>query len=156
MCSSDLQNSTELPWLADECAKRGIKLTAVYVNANPQEVWATPKGGVIERAGNKGRMVDARAFADSYTHGARNFQAFASQHANNPMVATAVIDNPRGGEPTQLPGVPQHVLAMDPEQLYASCLQQLSTSPQATPAIKAGGAAGLRIWGPPTVGTAAK
>jgi len=145
------QNSTELPWIADECAKRGIKLTAVYVHADPNEVWATPKGGVIERAGNKGRMVDARAFADSYTHGARNFHAFAQQHANNPMVATAVLTSPRGAglKPSQIAAIPQEALATDPEALYAHCLQQLSTSPQATPAIKQGGAAGLRIWGPP-------
>lgn len=149
--SAGEQNSTELDWVADLCRDRGIKMTAVFVNANPQEVWATPHGGVIERANDKGRMVDARAFADSYTHGAKNFQRFVDNNRDNPNVATAIIDNPRGSAPQQLPSIPEHVLSMHPDALYATCLQQLSASPQATPAIKAGGAAGLRIWGPPKI-----
>ena len=138
--------------------------------------WKRRDGGqsaVIERAGKKGRMVDARLFADSYTHGARNFQKFATANANNPNVDVVILDNTRPpipdfdengvrkidkktGKPAmkpdvvELPRVPQQMLTMDPEKLYASCLESLDKS-SASDAVKKGGSGGVGIWGPPKV-----
>lgn len=145
--SAGEQNSTELPWLAQECKKRGIKMTAVFVHANPSETWENPARGVMERAAKKGRMVDARVFADSYTHGARNFADFQKNTANDPDVETVVLDNTQK-TPQTLPGVPQDMLSMKPDQLYLRCLKALAAAPVPQP-VKEGGAAGVRIWGPP-------
>lgn len=172
--SAGEQNSTELDWLAGECAKRGVKMTAVFVHSNPAETWENPDRGVIERAGKKGRMVDARPFADSYTYGAQNFHKFASQHKGNPNIDTMVLDNTRPpipdmdpetgkqkldkkGQPAMkpdvqfLPQVPQEMLSMSPEHLYSRCLTALESAP-APQAVKDGGSAGVRIWGPPNTG----
>jgi hypothetical protein len=146
--SAGEQNSTELPWLAEECRKRGINLTAVYVHANPHETWENPQRGVVERAGKKGRMVDARAFADSYTHGARNFAAFHEQYGKDPFVHIAILDN-TAAVPSELKEIPSDALRLDSEQLYARCLDSLDKA-QVPPAVKEGGAAGVRIWGPPS------
>ncbi len=148
--SAGEQNSTELPWLAEECKKRGIKMTAVFVHSNPQETWENPQRGVIERAGKKGRMVDARVFADSYTHGARNFHEFQQKFGNDPAIRTFVLDNTQK-TPSPLNQVPTEMLTMDPEALYSRCLQALDTTPNVPEAVKAGGSAGARIWGKPQV-----
>lgn len=142
------QNSTELPWVAAECKKRGIKMTAVYVHADPEVTWENPKGGVISRAAGKGRMVDARAYADSYGYGAKNFHKWHQTVANDPDIHVAVLDNPRGGTPSALPAVPEQALAVDADQLYARCLKVLESYP-ASQEVKQGGSAGTRIWGPP-------
>lgn len=169
--SAGEQNSTELPWLAEECKKRGITMTAVFVHSKPTETWENPDRGVMQRAAIKGRMVDARVFADSYTHGARNFQDFATNAAATmPHVKTIVLDNSRPpvpdmdangiqkldkkGKPATkpdvqpLPQVPQEMLDMKPDQLYLRCLKTLATAP--VPAVvKTGGARGVEIWGAP-------
>ena len=167
------QNSTELDWVANECKKRNIKMTVVFVHANPASRWDNPKSGVIERAGKKGRMVDARLFADSYTYGARNFHKFATANAKDPNVDVVILDNTRPpipdfdengvrkidkktGEPAmradivELPQVPKEMLTMDPEKLYANCLESLDKS-SASQAVKDGGSGGVGIWGPPKV-----
>lgn len=168
--SAGEQNSTELEWLASECKKRGIKMTAVFVHSNPTETWENPDRGVIERAGKKGRMVDARPFADSYTHGARNFHNFQQAHQHDDSIQTMVLDNTRPpipdldengvqkldkkGKPAMkadiqyLPQIPQEMLSMSPEHLYARCMDALAKAP-APEAVKEGGSAGARIWGPP-------
>jgi len=145
--SAGEQNSTELPWIADECKKRGIKMTAVFVHSNPQETWENPARGVIERAGKKGRMVDARVFADSYTHGSRNFDDFHKKYGNDPSVRAVVLDNTQK-VPSLLNSVPTSALTMDPEALYGRCLQALE-APNVPAAVKQGGSAGTRIWGGP-------
>jgi hypothetical protein len=73
------QNATENPWIMEECKKRGLKPTYVYVDADPMRQWTSKDGGVVQRANDRegeGRMVDARLFADSYALGAKNFSAF--------------------------------------------------------------------------------
>lgn len=148
--SAGEQNSTELPWLAEECKKRGVKLTAVFVHSNPQETWENPQRGVIERAGKKGRMVDARVFADSYTHGARNFHDFQQKFGKDPAIRTYVLNNTQK-VPSMLDQVPTEMLTMDPEALYARCLNALESTPNVPTAVKQGGSAGARIWGKPNV-----
>ncbi len=74
------QNATENPWLLDECEKRGIKATFLFVHADAQKAWP----GVVNRAKGIGRMVDARLFADSYGEGGRNVKAFYEQHKDHP------------------------------------------------------------------------
>lgn len=145
--SAGEQNSTELPWLAEQCKSRGIKMTAVFVHADPMQRWENPGAGVVERAGKKGRMVDARVFADSYTHGAKNFADFHTKYGNDPHIHSVILDN-RGKVPQQLSQVPQEALAMDPEQLYSHCIKTLATAP-VPQAVKDGGSAGVRIWGQP-------
>lgn len=151
--SAGEQNSTELPWIAEECKKRGIKMTAVYVHSNPQETWENPARGVIERAGKKGRMVDARVFADSYTHGARNFHAFHQKYANDPSVRSVILDNTQK-VPSMLDAVPTQMLTMDPDALYSRCLTALE-APNVPEPVKQGGSAGTRIWGAPNAAPAA-
>lgn len=144
------QNSTELDWVRNQCAKRGIKMHAVYVHADPVGIWDNPAGGVIERAEKKGRMVDAKAFADSYTIGAKNFDAFSKRNGNNPNVQCSIISNIRGQDPKQLPSLPPEVLNTDGEALYQHCLHKLAAAPVSDP-VKQGGSAGVRIWGGPQI-----
>lgn len=142
------QNSTELSWVAKEAGARGIKMTAVYVHADPASVWENPDRGVMQRAAKIGRMVDARLFADSYTHGARNFAAFQEKHADNPNVSVAILDNSKGAVPVRLDKMPEHVLKADPEELYAKSVNALART-NVPDTVKRGGSSGTRIWGPP-------
>lgn len=48
----------------------------------------------------------------------------------------------------ELPQVPREMLTMDPEKLYANCLESLDKS-SASQAIKDGGSGGVGIWAPP-------
>ena len=50
----------------------------------------------------------------------------------------------------ELPQVPKEMLTMDPEKLYANCLESLDKS-SASQAVKDGGSGGVGIWGPPKV-----
>lgn len=74
------QNATENPWLLDECKKRGIKATFLFVHADAQKAWP----GVVNRAKGIGRMVDARLFADSYGEGGKNVKAFYDANKDDP------------------------------------------------------------------------
>lgn len=154
--SAGEQNSNELPWIADECAKRGIGVHAVYVHANAEEVWDR----ALSRAAGEGRMVDARVFSDSHTHGARNFQKFAQSYGANPNVSISYIDNgrpakdgidPKTGQPAKIPdiqpmnGIPPEALQRDPDQLYHSILQRTERT-DAPAHVKQAALAGTRIW----------
>lgn len=139
-------NATENPWILAECQARGIKATFVFVHANPSETWENPKRGVVERANGKGRMVDARVFADSYAYGARNFAAFAQENQGNPNCEVFFLDNSQG-DPQRVPTMPEPALSIDPEQLYQRSVGYLQSAENVKPAVKRGGTAGLRIWG---------
>lgn len=139
------QNSTELGWVAKECASRGIKMTAVYVHADPEGTWDGPKGSVLTRAEKSGRMVDARLFADSYVHGAKNFADFQDKHSKDPNVDTIVIHSKRDAPTERLDRLPDAALKLDADKLYGSLLERLDKS-GASAAVKAGGSAGKRIW----------
>ena len=135
-----------------DCRTRGLELTAVYVHSDPSQTWENPERGVVERAQKKGRMVDARVFADSYTHGARNFAAFADkmQADNAGDVSIYFIDNTRS-TPTLSPEMPAAALTLDPEALYHRALDYLQRA-SVGGHIKRGGSSGTRIWGPPHIG----
>ncbi len=65
------QNSTEIRWLKNKADSLTVSIVS---NVNPNGVAADPKRGLVNRAANKGRMVDANVFADSYNVGAKNLQ----------------------------------------------------------------------------------
>lgn len=137
------QNATENTWIMEECEKRGIKPTFLYVHSNPNETWENPQRGVVERAGKIGRMVDARLFADSYTLGAKNFHAF--HQANKDKAQFFVLDN-TGKDPKAVDSVPKEALEMDPDALYERAIAYLQSAETVKPAVKRGGTNGLRIW----------
>lgn len=139
------QNSTELDWVAQECKKRGLKMSCVFVHSNPVEKWENPKMGVIQRAQKIGRMVDARPFADSYTFGAQNFHKFHQKYANDPNVAVTILDATKPDGISEIPRLPDDILNMHPDQLYGRCVEALAKAP-VNEAVKRGGAAGTRIW----------
>jgi hypothetical protein len=141
--SAGEQNSTEMPWVLDECNKRGIKAVFAYVHADPKETWENPKRGVVERAQKKGRMVDAQLFADSYALGARNFDNF---HRNNKDKADFIFLE--SGEPPRVVNkVPAAGLEARSEDIYARASKVLSErSASLNPAVKRGGSVGRRIW----------
>jgi hypothetical protein len=87
------QNATENPWILEQCKQRGIKPIFVFVHADPAQTWENPKRGVIERAQKKGRMVDARLFADSYAIGAKNFKAFYDKHKDSGDADFVILEN---------------------------------------------------------------
>lgn len=136
------QNATENPWLMEECEKRGIKPVFLFVAADPEATWP----GAVERAKSIGRMVDARAFADSYAHGAKNFAAFHEKHKDR---ASFVFAKAKKGDPvTFLDAMPPEALAMDSEKLYEKSLAYIeSKKAELPPHIYAGATAGKRIWG---------
>ena len=164
------QNSTEMGWVADQCKRVGAHMTAVYVHAEPEGTWENPDRGVVQRAANIGRMVDALPFVDSYTHGASNFHAFHEASKSNPNVSTVILDNTRppipdldengvqkidkDGKPAmkadvvELPEIPETARNIDHGKLYQRCLTALN-DPKIPPHVKQGGAASLRIWPPP-------
>ncbi len=85
------QNGTELPWVARETEKIGAKMKVVYVHSDPEKHWANPEMGAVHRSKKKGRMVDARLFAESYVVGQQNF---SNWRAKMPSHAEAfVIDS---------------------------------------------------------------
>jgi len=139
------QNSTEAAWIYAETKKRGLDSTFLYVHADPATRWENPDSGVVERAQKKGRMVDARAFADSYSHGARNFVRFMESVRDDKSVGVMILDNT--GKTTKiLDAMPPEALAVEPNKLYARALLHLGKA-KVSHAIKRGGSAGIRIWG---------
>ena len=141
------QNATENPWIMKELEKRGLKGVFAFVHADPVGTWENPKRGVIERAGKKGRMVDARPFADSYAYGAKNFKAFADKHGNKAEII--YIDNSQDGkDPVRSSAMPKAALEFDAEDLYARASKILDSKSDVKPAVRRGGSVGRRIWGP--------
>lgn len=135
------QNSTELPWVQQEADRLGYKVTYAYVDADPDETWANPKRGVIERAAKKGRMVDAKLFAESYELGAKNFKAFAEK--NKSKANFLYIEN--RGTPKLLDGFPSKALGVKSGDLYARATSALKRS-SAPSHVKAGGTVNERYW----------
>jgi hypothetical protein len=145
--SAGEQNSTEMPWVAEELAKRGIKGTYVYVHADPSQKWENPKFGAVERAKGKGRMVDAHLFADSYVEGANNFSSFHESNRDSEDLNFVYIDSTTpemktGGE------MPESAKSVDREALYRRSVEYLLGA-DVPDHIKRGGSMGMRIWGEP-------
>lgn len=157
------QNGTENQWIMDECEKRGIRPTYVFVHAEPGTIWEDPKGGVVERAGEKGRMVDAQLFVDSYVDGAKNFQAFMDKAKKDGKAADfKIIDNTvKGTKPDgktfwthEIPAIPKKAFRQDKKKLYDRCVKVLAASANIpanekgaiTPSILRGGLIGGRCF----------
>tara|TARA_Y100001963_G_C6793525_1_gene457119 strand:+ start:1 stop:1290 length:1290 start_codon:yes stop_codon:yes gene_type:complete len=139
--SAGEQNGTEMPWIQGELDKRGIKGTYVFVHADPLENWTNPKRGAIERAKKKGRMVDARLFAESYNVGAINFEKFMNQHKDR---ADFIILDNRSDETKSIDQIPKEDIP-DIKQLYRQAVNAVLDS-DAPEHIKRGATIGSRIF----------
>ena len=134
-------NATENPWVLEECEKRGIKATFLFVAADPKQTWP----GAVKRAKGIGRMVDAKVFADSYGHGAKNFKAF---HDKNKGKAAFVFASSADGKATITPDMDPAALEVDADELYKHASDYMEEQKKDLPPhIYAGGTAGRRIWG---------
>lgn len=132
------QNSTELPWVMKEAAKRGLKVVFAYVDADPIVTFER----VVSRAQKAGRMVDADLYADSYAIGARNFQSFAEKNAGK---ADFIYLSNRG-KPSLLNSFPKDAL-VDRNKVYDAARAYLrSKSGELSPAVLAGATIGERLW----------
>lgn len=144
------QNATENAWIYEECQKRGIKATFAYVWADPKDTWEGKDRGVIRRAKRKGRMVDARLFADSYALGAQNMKAFAERYKDKPGADFIFIDNRQKAAPKLLDRFPDETLQWDAEKIYANAVTSLKQHKgDLDKSLIKGGLAGTKIWGPP-------
>lgn len=144
------QNATENAWIYTECKKRGIKVTCAYVWADPKDTWEASDRGVIRRAMKKGRMVDARLFADSYAEGAKNMKQFVDQYEHSEGLDFVFIDNRSKSDPKLLTSFPDETLKWNAETIYADAVKSLkSHSDDLDPALVKGGLNGEKIWGPP-------
>ena len=152
------QNGIENAWILAACKERGLKPTFVYVDADPHITWnGIPPGpdgkggrpGVIQRAVEKGRMVDARLFAESYTRGADNFKAFHDANKADPDVGFLIVDARTKTKPTKVDEFPEAALKDDVEELTTMALKQLHEHAgleDVSSAIVHAGANGIRVW----------
>lgn len=137
------QNGTENPWVLEECEKRGIRPVFVFVHADPKETWENPKRGVVERAGKKGRMVDARLHAESYVQGAKNFKSFMEK--NKDKADFIVIDN-SAGAPKRVDAIPDEALKWNADEIYQRSTKVVEEKKDLKPAVRRGATIGQRIW----------
>jgi hypothetical protein len=150
------QNATENPWILEECKKRGLKPTFLFVDADPKRQWAHKKLGVVQRAADpqgEGRMVDARLFADSYALGGKNFKAFHDQHKDSKDADFVFIntwDNDDKGFPIikASEGIDDRAAKLNSDELYGFATETIQKDAP-TEAIKQGATVGQKIWGPP-------
>jgi len=145
------QNATENEWIWRECKKRGITPVFAYVWADPKDTWEAKDRGVVRRAMRKGRMVDARLFADSYAEGAKNMHAFWEKHKDD-GTKFVFLDNRKKGDPKVLPTFPKETLQWNAEQIYHMAVESLKKHAKKGTLPKAllkGGLAGTKIWGKP-------
>lgn len=140
--SAGEQNSTEMPWVQEQADRLGYKVTYVYVDADPHETWENPKRGVVERAAKKGRMVDAKLFAESYTIGAKNFKSFAER--NKSKADFIFLEN--RGTPRKLAGFPGHALQVKAEQIYERATRTLKARTDLPHYVRTGGTLNERYW----------
>lgn len=107
------QNATENDWLLEECQKRGIRPTFLFVHADPKEAWP----GVVERAKGIGRMVDAQLFADSYAVGSKNFSEFHSKHKDKADFVFGIFQG--RGKPAKISEeMPEEARKLDADDIY--------------------------------------
>jgi hypothetical protein len=135
------QNATENPWILDECERRGIDVTYAYVHADPYKTWDRAMG----RAAKKGRMSDARLFADSYGHGARNHAAFYEKTSGHPRAHFVFIENKDG--PRLVSTMPKDAY-VNAEEVYSHASKALDSA-DVPDWIKDAARVGHRVWGSP-------
>jgi len=138
------QNATENEWVHSELTKRGLNGVFVYVDSDPTDTWENPQRGVIERAGKKGRMVDARLFADSYAEGAKNFKAFHDKYKDKTQFL--ILQN--RGKPHLVNEMPQEAF-VNGDALYKRASKVIDEKTDIRPAVRRGASIGRRVWGPP-------
>ena len=140
------QNATENPWIQKELEKRGLKGNYVFVDADPKTQWAHPERGVVKRAQdpNDGRMVDAKVFADSYAHGAKNHQSFYESNKKNKNANFIFLEN--GATPKEIPGIPKKRLRQSAKKLADFSIETIARDSSIPPHVRRGATAGTRIW----------
>lgn len=140
------QNATENTWIQKEAEKRGLKVNYVFVDADPKVQWAHPDRGVVKRAQdpNDGRMVDAKVFADSYAHGAKNHQAFYEKNKNNKNANFIFLEN--GSNPKEIPGIPKKRLRQSAKKLADFAIETVAKNYDIPPHVRRGATIGTRIW----------
>ena len=145
--SAGEQNSTELPWVAAKAKEHGSKMHAVLINSDPKKTWVNDQGwGAVQRAKEKGRMVDARLHSESYPLSAKNFDSFSKNYAaNDETISVDVIDTTTGGY-IRMSGVPPTSLSHDANVLRKEALQALFDA-DVPDWVKSSGAIGETIWG---------
>jgi hypothetical protein len=144
------QNATENDWIKSECDKRGIKSIFAYVWADPKNTWDADDRGVLRRAERKGRMVDARLFADSYAEGAKNMDKFVTENQGKPNTSFIFVDNREKSAPKLMDHFPKETLKWDAEKIYKDAVDSLRKEGDRLPkALVKAGLNGQKIWGPP-------
>lgn len=94
------QNGTELPWVASQGARH---TTFVHTVGDAVKNASNEKSGLVQRAIDKGRMVDATVYAQSYSIGNHNFSQFYENNKNNKSFSFYKVENPGvGNGPTKL------------------------------------------------------
>lgn len=94
------QNATELPWVASQNVDH---VTFVHTVENGAKNASNAKSGLVQRAVDKGRMVDANVYSQSYWIGNYNFQVFYDNNNSNPKFSFFKVENPgKGNGPTKL------------------------------------------------------
>ena len=146
--SAGEQNATENAWVYEECRKRGIKATFAYVWADPEQGWDSEDRGVIRRAMRKGRMVDARLFADSYALGAKNMNAFYQKYKGQEGADFIFLDNRSKSNPKLLDSFPEETLKWDADKIFRSAVAGLENRRgDLDKTLVNAGLAGQKIWG---------
>jgi SPP1 gp7 family putative phage head morphogenesis protein len=140
------QNATENEWVLNAARERGLKVTYAFIHADPEQRWADPKSGVVQRANDpkNGRMVDAAVFADSYALGAQNHSAFHTKYAQSTTASFVFIDNSKGS-PTLTHEVPADALKLNRDKLYEFATKTINEV-DVRPAVRRGALVGQRIW----------
>ena len=136
------QNATENEWVLEECQKRGIRPTFLFVHADPKQSWP----GVVERAKGIGRMVDAQLFADSYAVGAKNFNDFHGKHKDKADFVFGVFQG--RGQPAKITDkMPAEALKLDAHDVYAFASNYMDEKKDDLPSyIYAGATFGRRTF----------
>ena len=94
------QNATELPWVASQNVDH---ITFVHTVGNGAKNASNAQSGLVQRAVDKGRMVDANVYSQSYWIGNYNFQVFYDNNSSNPKFSFFKVENPgKGNGPTKL------------------------------------------------------
>jgi hypothetical protein len=126
----------------EECKKRGIRPTFLFVHADPAQSWP----GVVERAKGIGRMCDAQLFADSYAHGAKNFNAFHEKFKDE---ADFVFGEFMGrGKPAKITDkMSEEALKLDADEIYQNASKYIDEKKDDLPDyIYKGATIGRRAW----------
>lgn len=116
------QNATELPWVASQNVDH---VTFVHTVGNGAKNASNPNSGLVQRAVDKGRMVDANVYSQSYWIGNYNFQVFYDNNKSNPKFSFFKVENPgKGNGPTKLVD-PSSISGFDKSYLSANQAIQL-------------------------------